>query len=1258
MDQGKKVWAPHLTEGFILGEICDMGADTLTVQPLDGSKATSASYDDVYPAEDGKLKAVADNCALMYLNEATLLNNLKRRYATDEIYTYTANILLALNPYHTLDMYTEKIIKQYQGVSLGVLPPHVFAIADKAYRDMRNLGLSQGVVVSGESGAGKTETTKYILRYLTDSYGGGGTITDLEARILAANPLLEAFGNAKTTRNNNSSRFGKFVELHFNKNALVVGAYIEHYLLEKSRCISQSDKERNYHVFYRICKGSPESMRNSLSLQADVTQYAYLKTGITSNVEGLDDVKEFAILEKAMNDVGMEQMEKANVFRCTAAVLHIGNLLFVEGAQGDSSLSSNDAVQKTAKGLCAMLGLEQVALTAALCSTVITVGGTESKKSKNVKEANFGRDALAKALYSKLFDWIVKRINKCFPFPSSENFIGVLDIAGFEYFQTNSFEQFCINYCNEKLQQFFNLRMLKDEQELYVKESIKFKEVEYVDNQDCIDLIEGKPTGILHLLDEESKVPKASDATFTTKLHSAHKDHFRLQLPRKSKMSYYKTLKDDEGFIVRHFAGAVCYNTKDFIDKNNDALTVDLAFMMDGSKDPFIRELFVPGPNDPVPTRGKLTLISLGTKFKAALARLLEKLNSTRSNFIRCIKPNQQQKPKIYSGGEILSQLQCAGMVSVLDLMQGGFPSRTAFKELYDLYKNALPPALASLEPRIFCKALFKALGLNEDDFQFGVSKVFFRPGKFAEFDTIMKSDPENLVKMVSKVVTWLLEQRWKKIAWACFSCIKFSQKILARGASAITMQKVILMHLARSVHIVRYKGIQNIRTLHNSCTTMLEIVEKFPKNKEKFVADVNAIKTFIDGQATKIKQDLKLDRIAIKKLADEIQVQCDKQMAAISKEQAKMKMAAEMERLKKLAEEMEKERLRKEAEEAKRKEDEEEGKRIKAMEDQRKKEMEAEEKQMELDRIAYEKDLVNKKLVEARDKANLAERQIELAAEQERRDQELAMRLAMDAGTKSQEALTADLAKQVVLTSRKAARPATTTTFANKKAEAQYKKMDLAKWKYADLRDTIQSSVDLDILEACREEFHRRLKVYHTWKMKSQKTAEQEKSASSRAPGLYDAASRRGEAPKPAGSLESAANKRGDAPKPLAMQAKMRGDAPKPPPKGTKGNERPQRFFRIPFVRPGETANSDQKKRGWWFAHFDGQWIARQMELHPDKAPTLLQAGRDDMEMCELSLEETGLSRKRGAEILAREFEDEWSRCGGAVYVARVGKK
>jgi len=1211
------VWAPHLQKGFIIGEIADFGTDVISVQPLDGSNVIEAPFDGVYPAEPDDAEDVPDNCGLMYLNEATLLHNLEKRFAKDEIYTYTANILLALNPYHTLSIYTEKHVAEYQGKSIGILPPHVYAISDKAYRDMRNLGLSQSIMCSGESGAGKTESTKHLLRYLTDSYGGGGDVADLESRILAANPFLESFGNAKTTRNNNSSRFGKFVELHFNRNHQVIGAHILHYLLEKSRIIEQTNQERNYQVFYRMCRGAPKSMRDALNLQEDCSAYNFMKHSLLDKIEFLDDTKDFAVMEKSMSDCALEPKEKSNVFRITASVLHIGNIDFDEAGDGSAINSNSEA---SLNGVAQMLGLDADAMRQALCFKTVTAGGVSSSVGMSPKAATQNRNGLAKSVYSKLFDWIVERINKCFPFPQdrSVNYIGVLDIAGFEYFRHNSFEQFCINYCNEKLQQFFNGRVLKDEQELYVKESIKFKEVDFVDNQDCIELIEKAKAGILAMLDEESKLPKSSDNSFCEKLHASYSKHIRVMIPRKSKMKWYKQLRNEEGFVIRHFAGAVCYEVDGFMDKNNDALTHDLSNLMNASKDPFLKAIFEPRPGDPKPQKGKLAFISLGDKFKKALNVLMEKLNSTRASFIRCIKPNQLMKPKIFSGGEILSQLQCAGMVSVLDLMQGGYPSRTLFQDLYDMYKKVLPPELAALDPRTFAKALFKALGMNEDDFQFGVSRVFFRPGKFAEFDTIMKADPESLVALVAKVQDWLVKARWKKVTWACVASIKFASKIRARAGAAIIMQNVIKMYLQKRVHRHRYQGIRDLKTLTSQIEQMRETVEKMQKNKEKLMAQVDGVLKELEGTIAKIKANKDITREQIAKMRADTDKSVNKQMEVLKKEQKKQALMEEAARLKKLAEKMEEERKKKLAEEVARKKAEEEAILRKQMEEQQRKDAEAEALRIEKERIQAEKDSKNKKL---QDKQNEEARRAALEAaaiEQERRDQELAMRLAMDAA-QGEQALTEEAQAQAAAGGARRAKAKTeTTTFSSKKEEKVHKKHDLSKWKYADLRDTINTSVEVDLLEACREEFHRRLKVYHAWKMKNQNKAQTRAEAR--------------------------------APQELQNAAASRGAAPPPPAKKTKKSQRPQRYFRIPFVRPGDKGKANIKK-GWWFAHFDGQWIARQMELHPEKAPVLLKAGSDDMEMCELSLDETGLSRKRGAEILPREFEDEWTKCGGAPY-------
>eukprot|EP00795_Rhopilema_esculentum_P017125 gene17125-8649_t len=523
MEDDKLVWAPDTANGFLLGKIADIGADHISVEPLDGKgKVIKAPYSRVFPAEDDLTHDVDDNCSLMYLNEATLLHNLKIRYKKDQIYTYVANILIAVNPYHEVGhLYSMDSIKKYKGKSIGVLPPHVFAIADKAYREMKTYKESQSIIVSGESGAGKTESTKFILRYLVDTVGAGET-GNIEKRIVEANPLLESFGNAKTMRNNNSSRFGKYVEVHFDGKANIVGAFISHYLLEKSRVCKQSKGERNYHVFYRICTGAPDDMRKALKL-LNPDSFNYLK-GSPKTAE-LNDAADFKRMDQAMDAVGISTQTKMDIYRVVAAVLHLGNVEFQENTKDkkggcEVAEKSEAVVSDVAK----LLAVEPAELKMSLATRIMTTTkgggfGTMYKVPLKIEQACAARDALAKAIYSKLFDHIVSCINQCFPFKSSDSFIGVLDIAGFEFFEVNSFEQFCINYCNEKLQQFFNERILRQEQELYDKEGLGVKTVSYVDNQDCIDLIEAKNVGIMDLLNEEGKLPKSSEEHFTAEVH-------------------------------------------------------------------------------------------------------------------------------------------------------------------------------------------------------------------------------------------------------------------------------------------------------------------------------------------------------------------------------------------------------------------------------------------------------------------------------------------------------------------------------------------------------------------------------------------------------------------------------------------------------------------------------------------------------------------------------------------------------------------
>nr|XP_055246774.1 unconventional myosin-VI isoform X7 [Gorilla gorilla gorilla] len=1249
MEDGKPVWAPHPTDGFQMGNIVDIGPDSLTIEPLNQKgKTFLALINQVFPAEEDSKKDVEDNCSLMYLNEATLLHNIKVRYSKDRIYTYVANILIAVNPYFDIPkIYSSEAIKSYQGKSLGTRPPHVFAIADKAFRDMKVLKMSQSIIVSGESGAGKTENTKFVLRYLTESYGTG---QDIDDRIVEANPLLEAFGNAKTVRNNNSSRFGKFVEIHFNEKSSVVGGFVSHYLLEKSRICVQGKEERNYHIFYRLCAGASEDIREKLHLSSP-DNFRYLNRGCTryfANKETdkqilqnrkspeylkagsmkdplLDDHGDFIRMCTAMKKIGLDDEEKLDLFRVVAGVLHLGNIDFEEAGSTSGGCNLKNKSAQSLEYCAELLGLDQDDLRVSLTTRVMltTAGGTKGTVIKvplKVEQANNARDALAKTVYSHLFDHVVNRVNQCFPFETSSYFIGVLDIAGFEYFEHNSFEQFCINYCNEKLQQFFNERILKEEQELYQKEGLGVNEVHYVDNQDCIDLIEAKLVGILDILDEENRLPQPSDQHFTSAVHQKHKDHFRLTIPRKSKLAVHRNIRDDEGFIIRHFAGAVCYETTQFVEKNNDALHMSLESLICESRDKFIRELFESSTNNNKDTKqkaGKLSFISVGNKFKTQLNLLLDKLRSTGASFIRCIKPNLKMTSHHFEGAQILSQLQCSGMVSVLDLMQGGYPSRASFHELYNMYKKYMPDKLARLDPRLFCKALFKALGLNENDYKFGLTKVFFRPGKFAEFDQIMKSDPDHLAELVKRVNHWLTCSRWKKVQWCSLSVIKLKNKIKYRAEACIKMQKTIRMWLCKRRHKPRIDGLVKVGTLKKRLDKFNEVVSVLKDGKPEMNKQIKDLEISIDALMAKIKFTM-MTQEQIQKEYDALVKSSEELLSALQK---KKQQEEEAERLRRIQEEMEKERKRREEDEKRRRKEEEE-RRMKL-------EMEAKRKQEEEERKKREDD---EKRIQAEVEAQLArqreeESQQQAVLEQERRDRELALRIAQSEAELISDEAQADLA----LRRNDGTRPKMTPGPAVQatKAAAGTKKYDLSKWKYAELRDTINTSCDIELLAACREEFHRRLKVYHAWKSKNKKRNTETEQRAPKSVTDYDFAPFLNNSPQqnPAAQIP-------------ARQQEIEMN-------------RQQRFFRIPFIRPADQYKDPQsKKKGWWYAHFDGPWIARQMELHPDKPPILLVAGKDDMEMCELNLEETGLTRKRGAEILPRQFEEIWERCGGIQYL------
>ncbi|XP_019772636.1 myosin heavy chain 95F isoform X2 [Dendroctonus ponderosae] len=1227
------VWARDHKEGFVLGRISEITPDGAEVIPLDPKFAKKVlPFSDIFRANVVKGKDYDDNCEMMFLNEGSLLDNIRTRYYKNKIYSYVANILIAVNPYKDIpELYATKTIKAYQGKSLGELPPHVFAIADKAFRDMRVFKQSQSIIVSGESGAGKTESTKHLLKYLCEG-GGAGPI---EQKILDANPVLEAFGNAKTTRNNNSSRFGKFIEVHFDKKFQVAGGHISHYLLEKSRICSPLGEERSYHIFYMLMAGGPEGLRQKLGLTKP-DDYNYLKNGCTRYFakpatekilspgqksaaqlkQGslkdilIDDLEDFKELDLALSRLGMSEVERLQIYTTVAAVLHLGNVEFEDNPEdtrgGCRVARSGEKALITASKL---LEIDPEELRQALVSRVMQsarggLKGTVIMVPLKIHEANNARDALAKAIYSNLFDYIVSRINQSIPFQASSYYIGVLDIAGFEFFTVNSFEQFCINYCNEKLQQFFNERILKFEQELYKREGLSVPEISFTDNQDCIDVIEGKTQGIFALLDEESKLPKPSYAHFTESVHKTWGKNYRLGLPRSSKLKAHRSIRDDEGFLIKHFAGAVCYQTKQFIDKNNDALHASLEGIIQDSKNKLIQTLFATS----MAQKGKLTFVSVGSKFKSQLQELLEKLRNNGTNFIRCIKPNNKMVDHQFDGSLCLMQLTCSGMASVLELMEHGFPSRTPFADLYNMYKEYLPNDLKKLSPRTFSEAILHSLKLTDKDFKFAITRVFFRPGKFAEFDKIMRSDPENLKSIVSNVKKWLVKSRWLKAQFCALTVIKMKNKIVYRRKALVVIQKNVRGYLVKKKYGMRIKTVKNLRLMDGKLKQLDAIAQQLKSDKTSSINGINQLKLEVNAAIGNIKKNENIDNKTVENLYSNLVLKIDQQMSTLQKKVQEQKSREEQERLRKIQEEMEKEKRIKEENERRVREEEENRKKKAEMEAKRKLEEEARLRQEATDKkIALE-------LQQQQAKLEQEERLYQEQLEQERQDRELALRLAQETNGQIEES--PPLARNGIngTDSQRSSIKLNRSQPSN-----QVKgKHDLSKWKYSELRDTINTSCDIELLEACRHEFHRRLKVYHAWKAKNKKRTVM--SENERAP---------------LSVLESAQK------------------TPRLPQKAILDNNS-QRFFRIPFQRPG----GDPNKRGWWYAHFDGQYVARQMELHPDKQPILLVAGQDDMQMCELSLEETGLTRKRGAEILENEFNKEWEKNGGKTYIRPADRK
>ncbi|XP_067672765.1 myosin heavy chain, non-muscle-like isoform X3 [Haliotis asinina] len=798
----KLVWIPDESHGFVAAVVKSEKGDQFEVVVEETGKKSVVHRDDVQKMNPPKFNKVEDMAELTCLNEASVLHNLKDRYYSGLIYTYSGLFCVVVNPYKKLPIYTDKVIELYKGKKRHEVPPHVFAIADTAYRSMLQDREDQSILCTGESGAGKTENTKKVIQYLAYVAASNRTqrssvsnlhvpnkefnLGELENQLLQANPILEAFGNAKTIKNDNSSRFGKFIRINFDSSGYISGANIETYLLEKSRAVRQAENERSFHMFYQYLNGATPQQRKEFLLE-DIRNYAYLTNGHMP-VSGIDDVMEFRNTIEAMTIMGINAEDQSAVFRVVSAVLLFGNMQFKAERNSDqATLPDNTVAQKA----CHLLGLPVTAITQAFLKPKIKVGRDYVTKAQTKAQVEFAVEAISKALYERMFKWIVSRINRSLDRTKRQgaSFIGILDIAGFEIFKMNSFEQLCINYTNEKLQQLFNHTMFILEQEEYQREGIEWKFIDFgLDLQPTIDLLE-KPMGILALLDEECWFPKATDKTFVEKLIAQHTGHPKFHKP---------DFRADADFSLVHYAGRVDYQAANWLLKNMDPLNENVVSLMQASSDTFVAsiwkdaEIVGMGAAAAVDTMfGSRTrkgmFRTVGQLYKEQLAKLMATLRNTNPNFVRCIIPNHEKKAGKIDSPLVLEQLRCNGVLEGIRICRQGFPNRILFQEFRQRYEILTPNAIPRgfMDGKKAVEKMISALELDGNLFRVGQSKIFFRAGVLAHLEE------ERDLKLTDIIIQF---------------------QALARGL------------LARRNHMRRLQQINAIRVIQRNCAAYLKL--------------------------------------------------------------------------------------------------------------------------------------------------------------------------------------------------------------------------------------------------------------------------------------------------------------------------------------------------------------------------------------------------------------------------------------------------
>ncbi|TMW62157.1 hypothetical protein Poli38472_009650 [Pythium oligandrum] len=846
-----------------------------------------------------------DMVNLNYLHEPAILYNLKQRFFRQIPYTYTGPICIAVNPYAWLDIYTSELQEQYLVKDRSELPPHVYATSAGGFQHMRMFGEDQSILVSGESGAGKTETTKILMSHLAIAGGKDVAPTDGEKsiieRVLQANPLMESFGNAKTSRNDNSSRFGKFSELQFNAIGQLVGARSRTYLLEKSRVSIQGQDERNYHIFYQLLAAGDETTSAVKVQGMSPSDFPITEPRGEAGNSGMKDAQRFTQTVASLDTLGVGKEDQINIFKVVAAIMHLSRLQFqVLAGNDDASELASDAANTSTKSIVSgLLGFPEDDLQTALCTRQMSLSAvTETYQVPlTTSQAQGARTALAVALYSHLFQWLITRVNASTSAPHTDvvNKICILDIFGFEIFEKNSFEQLCINYANEKLQQKFTQDVFKTIQTEYEEEGIPWTKIEFADNANVLSLIEGR-FGVLSLLNEECMRPKGSDAAFANKLKAHYGDNDRFECPRFAR----------DSFIIKHYAGPVQYDTNGFLIKNTDALQNDLLVLIGKSNSSFVKQLF-PDEKDAavaassvrstLKRRTSIIADTVGTQFKSQLNGLMEDIRRTNVHYIRCIKPNNRKSPHVFNKQRVTEQLQCAGVVEAVRISRMAFPNRllqTIFLERFRGLASGRIAPITSSDPEE--KIVSAARDLLENylmkdkpkEYQIGKTRIFFRKGALESLEE-MRSRKLNEAAVVLQRYT----KKWRALAafrtirnasikvQSAFRAYNSRQKYKKQRQSAIKLQSTYRRHTAQKLLIAKRQNyratqIQNVFKMH-VCRS------KYKKTLKSVVIIQSIIRTFLAVRSFVVlqeqaKEDAKLEN-QIRLLKQRLQEERDARM-------------------------------------------------------------------------------------------------------------------------------------------------------------------------------------------------------------------------------------------------------------------------------------------------------------------------------------------------------------------------------------------